>query len=305
MRIGVAVGVGAPGETSIDGLARRAAELERAGLDAMWMGMAWGMDPTIALAVAGRGTTRLRFGSAIVPTLPRHPVVTAQQARTTQAALGGRFTLGIGVSHETMMRASLGLAYDGLVRHLREYLTVLEPLLAGRPARYAGSEYQVDVEISVESAPVSVLVAALGPRMLSVTGELADGTITAWVGVRTIESYVVPTLHGAAAAAGRPTPRIVAILPIALTDDPGAAREALARMWSWYGTLPAFQAMFDREGATGPADVALIGDESTLDAALARMASAGVTDYVANLIHADPATEARTFDYLVDRARRR
>ncbi len=304
MRIGIAAGVGAPDETTIGGLTRRAAQLEAAGIDGMWMGMAWGMDPTIALAVAGRGTTRLRFGSAIVPTLPRHPVVMAQQARTAQAALGGRFTLGIGVSHETMMRDRLGLGYGGLVRHLREYLTVLEPLLAGRPARHQGADYRVDVEINVDSAPVSVLVAALGPTMLSVTGELADGTITAWVGIRTIESHIVPTLHAAASSAGRPPPRVVAILPIALTDDPDGARDALARMWSWYGTLPAFQAMFDKEGAAGPADVALIGDEATLDAALDRLESAGVTDYVANLIHADPATEARTFDYLVGRAGR-
>lgn len=302
MRLGIAVGVGAQREITIDGLAARAEQLEAAGFDGMWMGMAWGMDPTIALPVAGRSTTTLEFGSAIVPTLPRHPVVMAQQARTAQAALGGRFTLGIGVSHETMMRDNLGLGYRGLVRHLREYLTVLDPLLAGKPVRHQGTDYRVDVEISVHSPPVPVLVAALGPAMLSVTGELADGTITAWVGIRTIETHIVPTLHAAASAAGRPTPRVVTILPIALTDDPAAARDALARMWSWYGTLPAFQAMFDREDVGGPADVALIGDEATLDAGLARLEAAGVTDYVANLIHADPQTEARTFDYLVGRA---
>src|SRR5690606_10261279 len=116
MRLGIAVGVGAQREITIDGLAARAEQLEAAGFDGMWMGMAWGMDPTIALPVAGRSTTTLEFGSAIVPTLPRHPVVMAQQARTAQAALGGRFTLGIGVSHETMMRDNLGLGYRGLVR---------------------------------------------------------------------------------------------------------------------------------------------------------------------------------------------
>jgi F420-dependent oxidoreductase-like protein len=280
----------------------RAAEIEGGGLAAMWMGMAFGMDPTIALAVAGRATSRLEIGTSVVPTYPRHPVIMAQQARTTQSALGGRFTLGIGPSHAAMMSGNLGLAFERPAAHMREYLSVLMPLLEGHEVTFAGDEFRVDAAISVRSAPVGVMVAALGPWMLRVAGELTDGTTTAWVGARTIASHVVPTITAAAEAAGRPAPRIAVGLPIAVTNDPDAARAEIARRMSWYGTLPAFQAMFDREGVAGPGEVALVGDETRLDAELDRLEEAGATDFVAQVQLVDPGAAERTFDYLVARA---
>ena len=301
MRIGVALGVGALAETTLAGLTARVAQIEAAGLDSAWMGMAFGMDPMTALAVAGQASTTLELGTAIVPAPPRHPVVMAQGARTAQAALGGRFRLGVGLSHETMMRGSLGLSIDTPAARLREYLTVLRPLLEGRPVAFHGEHYDVEAEIGVESADVPLLVAALGPKALAVTGELADGTITAWVGPHALDSLIVPAIGAAAARAGKPAPRIVAILPIALTASPGPARAALDEEWAWYGTLPAFRPMFEREGVSGPGGVAMVGDEATLDAGLARLEAAGATDFVANLIDADAGCAARTFAYLASR----
>jgi F420-dependent oxidoreductase-like protein len=304
MRIGITVGIGERAEESIDGLVARAAEIEGAGLATMWMPVAFGMDPMTALAVAGRATSRIECGTAIVPAFPRHPVAMAQQARTTQAALGGRFTLGIGVSHEVMMSDALGLPFDRPASRLREYLSVLMPLLEGDAVAFRGEHYGVDVAISVDSPPVPVLVAALGPRMLRVAGELTTGTMTAWVGARTLASHVVPTITAAADAAGRPRPRIAAGLPIALTNDPAAARDHVTARSGRYGSLPAFRAMFDREGVRGPADVALVGDEAVLDAELDRLEEAGATDFVAQIQLVDPSAGRRTFDYLVARAQR-
>jgi 5,10-methylenetetrahydromethanopterin reductase len=304
MRIGIAVGIGDPREESIDGLVARAAEIEAGGLAAMWMGMAWGMDPTVALAVAGRATSRLEIGTSIVPTYPRHPVVMAQGARTAQAALGGRFTLGIGPSHAAMMRDDLGLAFERPAAHMREYLSVLLPLLDGREVTFAGEEFRVDAAITVRSAPVPVMVAALGPRMLRIAGELTEGTLTGWAGARTIASHVVPTITAAAEGAGRPAPRVAVGLPIAVTADPDGARAEIDRRMSWYGTLPAFQAMFDREGVAGPGAVALVGDEATLDRELDRIEQAGATDFVGQVQVVDPGAAQRTFDYLIARASR-
>ena len=154
--------------------------------------MAFGMDPMTALSVAGQATERLEFGTAIVPTMPRHPVVMAQGARTAQAALGGRFTLGVGVSHPVMMRDGLGLPYERPVEHLREYLSVMAPLLRGEPVSFRGRRYEVEVSIAIDCDPVPVLIAALGSAALRVAGELTDGTITAWAGPRTLETYIVP-----------------------------------------------------------------------------------------------------------------
>jgi F420-dependent oxidoreductase-like protein len=304
MRIGITVGIGATAEDSIDGLVARAVQIEAAGLATMWMPVSFGMDPMTALAVAGRATSRIECGTAIVPAFPRHPVVMAQQARTTQAALGGRFTLGIGISHKVMMTGGLGLAFDRPESRLREYLSVLMPLLGGSAVTFRGEHYQVDVAVSVDSPPVPVLVAALGPRMLRLAGELTTGTMTAWVGPRTLASHVVPTITAAAAAAGRSRPRVAVGLPIALTNDPAAARDHITARSGSYGTLPAFRAMFDREGVGGPADVALVGDEAALDAELDRLEEAGATDFVAQVQLVDPGAAQRTFDYLVARAAR-
>lgn len=302
MRIGVVVGVGSVAERSFEGLTARAAQIEAAGFDTMWMGTAFGLDSLTALAVAGRATRRIELGTSVMPTYPRHPVVMAQQALTTQAALDGRFTLGIGVSHPTMMSDGLGIEVSHPVKHLDQYIRVLQPLLYGDRCEYSGSSYRVDVDLDIDAEPIPLLVAALGPAMLRLAGRLTDGTVTAWVGPRTLESHIVPEISQAAVAAYRQPPRVVAIFPIALVDDADTARADLADRWRWYGGLPAFQAMFDREGVSGPADIALVGDERQLDVDLARLASIGVTDLAANVMVTDPEVSARTFDYLASRA---
>src|SRR4051794_13752334 len=302
MKIGITVGLGARAERTIAGLAERIDEVERRGFDSLWMPMAFAFDPIVALAAAGRDTTRLEIGTAVVPTFPRHPVVMAQQALTAQAALGGRFTLGIGLSHKVMMQDALGLRFERPAAHLAEYLAVLAPLLDGTPASFHGDEYRVDATVDIDGvAPVPVLVAALGPKVLELTGRLAAGTITSWVGPRTLDEHVVPTIARAAAAAGRPAPRIAVGLPIVLTDDADTARAQLGSRASWYETLPSYQAMFEREGA-GPGDIALVGDEAALDAGLGRLRDAGATDFVAQILGGEPGAAARTFDYLADRA---
>lgn len=302
MKIGITVGLGARAERTIGGLAERIGEIERRGFASVWMPMAFSFDPLVALAAAGRDTTRLEIGTAVVPTFPRHPVVMAQQALTAQAALGGRFTLGIGLSHKVMMHDALGLRFERPAAHLAEYLAVLTPLLAGMPAVFHGDEFDVDATVDVDgAAPVPVLVAALGPRVLDLAGRLADGTITSWVGPRTLDEHVVPTIGRAAEDAGRPAPRIAVGLPIVLTDDPDTARAQLAARAAWYQTLPSYQAMFEREGAAGPQDVALVGDEATLDAGLARLRDAGATDFVAQILGGEPGAATRTFDFLADR----
>jgi len=126
-----------------------------------------------------------------------------------------------------------------------------------------------------------LLLAALGPRMLRLAAELADGTVLWMTGPATVRAHIVPTITAAAEALGRPSPRVVCILPICVTSDPDAARAAAAKVFAVYDQLPSYRAMLDREGAAGPADVALVGDEASVQAQLADLADAGVTDFVA------------------------
>jgi 5,10-methylenetetrahydromethanopterin reductase len=238
----------------------------------------------------------------VVPTYPRHPLAMAQQALTAGAASNGRFTLGLGLSHKIVIEDLMGMSYAKPLRHMREYLTVLGELLAGRPAKFAGEEYRVNLGLQVPGAKrVPVLVAALGEQMLRLCGRLADGTILWMTGPKTIERHVAPTLFGAAKEAGRPQPRIVANLPIALTREADAAREWVGKNFAIYGSLPSYRAMLDREGAAGPADVTLAGDEKVLDAALGQLRDLGVSDFAGAIAAVDAETGKRTLEYLASR----
>ncbi|MGH7859220.1 MAG: TIGR03564 family F420-dependent LLM class oxidoreductase, partial [Candidatus Binatia bacterium] len=236
---------------------------------------------------SARSTSRIEVGTAVVPTYPRHPVVMAQQALTVQSALGGRFTLGI--------------PFERPVRHMREYLEVVLPLVRGEAAALDGELYKVRARVGVRTDPVPVVIAALGPRMLEVAGELVDGTILSWVGHKTIETHIAPRIGKAAANAGRQAPRIIAGLPISVTDDRDAAREAFAPSVTGYGALPSYRAMFDIEGAERPADVALFGDEAALDAELRRLEDAGATDFQAQVVNSGPGSSTRTLEFLASR----
>lgn len=195
----------------------------------------------------------------------------AQQAMTTAAATANRFVLGIGLSHKLVIEGMLGLSYAHPARHMREYLAVLRPLLRGEVVNHSGSEYRVaNLQVSVPGvSDIPVVVAALGEKMLRLTGQLADGTSTWMVGPRTMETHIVRHLSGAASAAGRPAPRVIGGYPIVLTSDVAAARAKIAETFAVYGQLPSYRAMLDLEGYAGPADAALVGDEATLAPSIA------------------------------------
>ena len=301
MKISLTIGLGARGETTVAGLVSRAQELESEGFHGVWMPTAFGFDALTALAVVASQTKRVEIGTAVVPTFPRHPVVMAQQALTAQSAAEGRFTLGIGLSHKVMMEDALGIPYEHPAKHMHEYLSVLAPLLRGEPANFQGETYRVNTPVTIAAPPVQLLVAAMGPAMLKIAGTLADGTITSWVGPKTLASHVVPAIAAAAAKAGRPTPRIAVGLPIVLTDNADAARAQIAQGSAWYNTLPSYRAMFEREGVAGPADIALVGNKAELDAALGRLEEAGATDFLAQLIPAGPGAVQATTEYLSER----
>jgi F420-dependent oxidoreductase-like protein len=223
----------------------------------------------------------------------------AQQALTAQVATRGRFTLGIGLSHRIIMENMLGFSWDTPARHMRAYLAVLTPLLAGQPVAFHGDLYQVNAALQFPGvARVPLLVAALGPVMLRLAGQFADGTVTWMTGPRTLETYIGPRIRQAAQQAGCPAPRVVAALPIAITNAPEQAREVGREVFAIYGTLPSYQAMLAREGVSGPADIPLVGDAATVEAELRRLAEIGVTDLLAAPFPADVGAMARTLDFL-------
>ena len=260
-------------------------ELQRAaddGFASAWMSNIFGADALTALAVAGSQVPGIDVGTAVVPTYPRHPAVLAQQARTVAAAVDGRLVLGIGLSHRIVIEDMFGYDFSKPILHMREYLSVLLPLLDGQPVSFTGVTVQANIGLTTPSpGRVPVVVAALGPQMLRLAGEQTDGTVLWMTGPATVRDHIVPVIREAAEDAGQPSPRVVCILPICVSSDPAGARERADRVFAIYGELPSYRAMLDREGAAGPADVAIVGDEDAVADQIRTLAEAGVTDFVA------------------------
>ena len=282
MRIGI-FGGDTAGRT-IDEVVADARAAEADGFASYALPQIFALDAMGVLTVVGREVPRISLVTAVVPTYGRHPLTMAQQALTVQAASGGRFVLGIGLSHQLVIEGMFGLSFDKPVRHMREYLSVLMPLIHDGKASFKGECISTEASIGVEPrVPCQVLVAALGEQMLKLAGTVTDGTVTWMTGPATLASHTVPTISAAAAAAGRAAPQIASSLPICVTDDIDAARTRAARDFQIYGFLPSYRAMLDREGAEGPADVAIVGDDATVEKQVRALADAGVTEYVASI----------------------
>jgi len=279
MRIAAGVGgevIGAP-MTPAD-VVEQVVGAEAEGFCSVWtVHFSRGLDALGILAVAGARTSRIGLGVGIVPTYPRHPLALAQQAATVQALSGGRLTLGVGVSHRPVIEQLHGLSYASPAAHMREYLSVLVPLLREGAVRFHGTFYQVDGGFVVPgTSQVPVLVGALSPLMVRAAGELADGVVTWLAGPRSLGEVIVPRLHEA--AAGRPAPRVVAALPVAVCADQDLARQQANEVFARYGGLDNYRRLLDREGAASPGAVALVGTESDIERQLKGLEDAGVTE---------------------------
>ncbi|MEC7666079.1 MAG: LLM class F420-dependent oxidoreductase, partial [Actinomycetota bacterium] len=270
-------------DPTVDELENSLREAAEQGFPSYWMPQIFGMDALTAIAVAAKNVPNIRVGTSVVPTYPRHPMVLAQQALTTQSVIGGRLELGIGLSHQPVVEGMWGISFDKPVRHMSDYLSILTPLLNDRRVSFKGESVIGRGEITPPPADAPpVLVAALGPQMLRLAGRLADGTITWMTGPETIRTLTAPTISEAAEEAGRPAPQVAMGLPVCVTSDVDAARERADRDYAIYGQLPSYRAMLDREGAATPADVAIIGDAGEVADRIRALADCGVTTFAAS-----------------------
>ncbi len=278
MRIGIHSFSAGP---SLEEQLKVAVDAEEAGFESFWYGHIFGHDALTLAALAATKTKRIELGTAVAQTYGRHPFIMAQQAVTIQAAASGRFSLGIGPSHQVLVQAMWGIPYERVANHVREYLSVLRPLLDQGAVAFSGDQYRVAGALQIpDRKTCPVLISALAPMMLRIAGELADGTLTWMTGPKTVAEHIVPRINAAAEEAGRPSPRVGVALPVAVTDDVPAAREAAARLFEMYGQLPNYRRMLDREGAAGPADVIIAGDEADVERQIRAIADTGATDFV-------------------------
>jgi 5,10-methylenetetrahydromethanopterin reductase len=300
MEIGIFSSVAGTG--NVEALVADAQASADAGFASYWLSQIIGqVDAMTLIGALGQQVPSIQFGTSVVPTYPRHPMVMAEQAKTASLLSGGRFTLGIGLSHQVVVEGMWGYSFDKPVRHAREYLSALMPLLRGEAVNVAAETITVRGQITIDAAEPPVLLAALGPQMLRLAGAVCGGTITWMTGAATLGSLTVPTISEAAADAGRPAPEIAAGFPIWVTDDVDAARSVASRVFMIYGQLPSYRAMLDHEGLAGPEDLAIIGDEATCADRLDELVAAGVTQFAASEFANDNEGRERTRAFLASR----
>ncbi|WP_018637034.1 TIGR03564 family F420-dependent LLM class oxidoreductase [Parafrankia elaeagni] len=291
MRIGLTGGAPTP-----DKIVKQARQAEEDGFHALWYASLVTGDPLVAMALAGRETTGIELGTAVLQTYPCHPLLQANRVSSVTAAMGRPgFTLGIGPSHESLVRDAYGMSYDHPGRSTEEYLTILGPLLRGEDVDFQGQDWSARSagRVTPPAHPVPVLLAALSPRLLRIAGQLADGVVLWMAPPRAIETHVAPRLHAAASAAGRPAPRIVAGLPVAVHDDEAEARAATAATATGYAGMANYQRILALGGADTPGEAAIVGAEGSVRAQLQGLLDAGATDIWANIVPVGGTREAR------------
>ncbi|MFE0024889.1 TIGR03564 family F420-dependent LLM class oxidoreductase [Amycolatopsis sp. NPDC059021] len=271
--------------------ARTAADL---GYRSIWLAQRGSWDALTALAAIGAAVPGVELGTSVVPTYPRHPITLAAQARTLQAATGSPVNLGVGVSHRHVVEGEFGYSFDRPIRHLREYLQALDPVLRGEKADFHGETITAVGGAEIPNAePPSVVVGAVSPASLRVSGAHADGATTVWAGPRSLAEFVVPTLTGAAAGAGRPAPRVISAQLICVTNDPGARLDWIQDRYGAATGVPAYRAILDRDGYAGIPDAVLAGDEEHVLARVRELEDAGATELLV-MPFGEPSEQDRT-----------
>ncbi len=281
-------------KSPVDDAVAYLAQLREEGFRRAWFAqMPYEPDLLTVLTVGLREVDGIEAGTGVLPIQNQHPMLLAQRALTISQMSGGRLLLGLGMTHQAVTEGMWGIPWDKPVRRLGEYLDGLLPLLNGEKADASGETVTTRGALMVPGAPTPpVYIAALGPKLLQIAGRRSSGTVTWMTGPKTLAGHVSPTLRQAAADAGRPDAvRVVAAIPVSVTDDVDGARKQAAEQFAIYGHLPSYRAMLDREGYAGPEDVAIIGDEQTVRDRLAEIEAAGVDEYVG--VTFDPSAEGR------------
>ena len=267
----------------VDDLIAQAERAYALGVRQVWLPQQFDYDAIALAGLLGAVVPGLGVGTLVVPFNPRHPLIMAQMAQTAQAASHGNFSLGVGLGSREPERLTFGASWPNTVDRLREHLTVLRSIIDTGAVDFTGDHISSSPAWPVRLAggtPVPVYVAAMGPKALRVTGELADGTLPYLAGPRTIAEFIEPTVAKAAAEAGRPKPKIIAAVPVLVSDDVDTARAFAIQRLSFYETIPSYQKVIAREGLASTADLAAIGPAESIRRQLQRYLDAGATDVV-------------------------
>ena len=261
----------------------------------MWVTHGLGRDSFLVLAAYAAVAPRVRVGVGVLPIYPRHPVATAQAALTLAEQTGGRYILGLGVSHKASMEQQLGLKLEDPLGVTREYVAVLRGAF-GDGARFEGTHYRVQWSMALPGrlpAP-PIYLAGLSAKMLELAGEIADGVVLWLCDPHYVRTVAMPALERGRRRGGKDLTgfEVVAAVPLAVTDDVAKARDTFRGELARSLSLPFYRAMLAASGhgasiegfdARGKADDALldalgaVGDAARCRAYVDAYRAAGVT----------------------------
>jgi F420-dependent oxidoreductase-like protein len=267
----------------VDDVIDQARQANELGVAQVWLPQRQDYDAIALAALIGAAVPGLGVGTSVVPINPRHPLIVASLAQTAQAAAHGNFSLGLGLGNREIEHQAFGAVWSNPVTRLREHLTILRSVFETGAVDFHGTLISASPTWPVQvpgGTPVPVYVAAMGPKALRVAGELADGTLPYLAGPRTISEFIVPTITKAADDAGRPAPRIIALVPVVLSEDVEGARSLAAQQLSFYETIASYRNVIAREGISSVVDLAALGPEEDVVRQLRRYRDAGATDVV-------------------------
>ena len=267
---------------------------DQAGIPAAWMttGGARADSITIFAAAAGR-TKQIKFGTSIVPTFPRHPLVMVQQAQVVAQLAPGRFRLGVGPSHRPTMR-SMGMDFRSPLGHLKEYVQILKSLLQTGKVDFDGEYYHAHDTIP-EPVDVPVMASALQRRSFEMCGAMADGAISWICPAIYLRDVALPAMADGAKQAGRPVPPLIAHAPVCVHENAEEVRAAV-RQQIGNPRLPFYQRMLRDAGFPEASDggwsdsmidaVVFWGDETRVAERIKGMFSFGGTEVLVSPIGA-------------------
>jgi F420-dependent oxidoreductase-like protein len=291
----------APGEpgNAVDTVAGKARAAAAAGVRIAWLGQRLDYDAITLAAVIGREVPELTVGVSVLPIFARHPLVAASAAQTAQAATHGRFRLGLGLGAAFVTEPVFGMPHQRPVARLREYLTVLRSVFTTGTADHHGAELTAvsgSMPLAGAQPPLPLLVAAMAPKTLRVSGELADGILPYLAAPNVLAEHIIPPLTQAAQAAGRPRPRVVAFVPGAVVSDVDGTRDAVAGAMARYESVPSYRRVLDLAGVGAAAELALLGDEHTVAAGIRHYHEAGADEVVLSILNVpEPGAAERSW----------
>ncbi|MCW2514149.1 MAG: F420-dependent oxidoreductase [Mycobacterium sp.] len=299
MPTGVVLNPSPAATNAVDDVIAQARRAFDVGVRQIWLAQQFSYDAISLAGLVGAAVPGLGVGTFVVPINPRHPLVVATLAQTAQAASHGNFSLGLGLGAHGPEQQAFGTSWPNPAGRLREHLEVLRSIFDTGAVDYHGSEFTAAPEWPVSLAggtPIPLYVAAMGPRALRVTGELADGTLPYLAGPRTVEGFIVPTITEAATAAGRPAPQIIAAVPVVVSGDADSARALAVEELKFYETIPSYAKVIAREGVDRAADIAAVGSPEAVREHLKRYVDAGATDLVLSGLRSDSTDPERLWE---------